>query len=93
MPDGSESLYLVKAVRDEAHRFAISFHRQLRAKGMTASILDEIPGLGPVRKKALLKSFGSFKKIKEASLEEIKNKKIIPVDVARELFLILHQQN
>ena len=55
LPDGSASLYLVKQVRDEAHRFAISFHRQLRAKGMTSSILDEVPGLGPVRKKALLK--------------------------------------
>lgn len=91
LPDGSESLYLVKQVRDEAHRFAITFHRQLRQKGMTSSILDEIPGLGPVRKKALLKAFGSFKKLKLASLEEIKDKKVIPIDVADELFLILHQ--
>ena len=90
LPDGSASLYLVKQVRDEAHRFAITFHRQLRAKGMTASILDEVPGLGPVRKKALLKAFGSFKKLREASLEEIKSKKVIPVDIADELFLVLH---
>ena len=93
LPDGSASLYLVKQVRDEAHRFAITFHRQLRAKGMTASILDEVPGLGPVRKKALLKAFGSFKKLRAASLEEIKSKKIIPVDIADELFLILHTQS
>lgn len=93
LPDGSASLYLVKQVRDEAHRFAITFHRQLRAKGMTASILDEVPGLGPIRKKALLKAFGSFKKLKAAGLDEIKDKKIIPVDVANELFLILHNNS
>ena len=93
LPDGSASLYLVKQVRDEAHRFAITFHRQLRAKGMTASILDEVPGLGPIRKKALLRAFGSFKKLKAASLDEIKDKKIIPVDVANELFLILHNNS
>lgn len=91
LPDGSASLYLVKQVRDEAHRFAISFHRQLRAKGMTSSILDEVPGLGPVRKKALLKYFGSFKALKSASLQEIKDAKLVPVDVADELYLILNQ--
>lgn len=90
LPDGSASLYLVKQVRDEAHRFAITFHRQLRSKAMTSSILDEVPGMGPVRKKALLKSFGSFKKLKSASLSEIKEKKVIPVDIADELFKILH---
>ena len=90
LPDGSASLYLVKQIRDEAHRFAITFHRELRSKGMTASILDEVPGLGPVRKKALLRSFGSFKKLRAASLSDIKEKKIIPIDVADELFLILH---
>lgn len=93
LPNGSASLYLVKQVRDEAHRFAITFHRELRAKGMTASILDEVPGLGPVRKKALLKAFGSFKKLREANLEEIKSKNVFPADVANELFLILHQND
>lgn len=90
LPDGSESLYLVKQVRDEAHRFAITFHRQLRDKAMTSSILDEVPGLGPVRKKTLLKKFGSFKKLKAASLEQIKDAKIIPVDIADELYFLLH---
>ena len=52
LPGGSASLYLVKQVRDEAHRFAIAFHRELRGKGMTASILDDVWGMGPVRKKA-----------------------------------------
>lgn len=90
LPDGSSSLYLVKQVRDEAHRFAITFHRQLRAKGMTASILDEIPGMGIVRKKALLKYFGSFKKLKAASLQEIIDSRTIPLDVAKETFRMIH---
>ena len=51
LPSGSASLYLVKQVRDEAHRFAITFHRELRGKGMTASILDDVAGLGPVRRR------------------------------------------
>lgn len=71
LPSGSSSLYLVKHVRDEAHRFAITFHRELRDKAMTQSILDEIEGVGPHRKKALLKHFGSFKRLKSATLEEI----------------------
>ena len=93
LPDGSASLYLVKQIRDEAHRFAITFHRELRAKGMTVSILDEVPGLGPVRKKALLKAFGSFKNLKNASLEEIKSRKVIPLDIAVELFFLLHNED
>lgn len=90
LPDGSESLYLIKQVRDEAHRFAITFHRLLRDKAMTSSILDEIPGLGPIRKKAILKKFGSFKKLKAASLQEIKDSKILPLDIAAELYYLLH---
>ncbi|NUR70787.1 MAG: excinuclease ABC subunit UvrC [Hamadaea sp.] len=67
----SEGLYLLQRVRDEAHRFAITFHRQRRSKRMTASALDEVPGLGEVRRKALLRQFGSVKKLGAASLEEI----------------------
>lgn len=67
----SEALHLVQRLRDEAHRFAITYHRNLRKKAFTTSVLDEIPGIGPKRKKALLKHFGSVKKIKEATLEEI----------------------
>ncbi len=93
LPSGSASLYLVKRVRDEAHRFAITFHRELRGKGMTASILDEVPGLGPVRKKALIKAFKSFKNIKAASLEDIKNTKVLPNEVAEELYCVLQQYN
>jgi excinuclease ABC subunit C len=71
LPAGAASLYLVKRVRDEAHRFAITYHRELRGKSMTASALDEIDGVGPKRKKALLKTFGSVKRLKAASVEEI----------------------
>lgn len=71
LPSGSASLYLVKRIRDEAHRFAITYHRELRGKAMTASILDEVEGVGPKTKKALLKHFGSFKKLNGASLKEI----------------------
>ena len=93
LPSGSASLYLVKQVRDEAHRFAITFHRELRGKGMTASILDDVAGLGPVRKKALMKRFKSFKNLKAASLEEIKAAKVIPEEVAEELVRVLAQYN
>ena len=61
----------MQRVRDEAHRFAISFHRSKRSKRMTASALDAIPGLGDTRKTALLQHFGSVTKLREASLEEI----------------------
>lgn len=71
LPGGSPSLYLVKRVRDEAHRFAITYHRELRGKAMTASVLDEIPGVGPTRKKALVKAFGSVRRLREASAEQI----------------------
>ena len=93
LPGGSASLYLVKQVRDEAHRFAITFHRELRGKGMTLSVLDEVPGLGPVRKKALKKAFKSFTRLKAASLEELKAVKGVPEEVAIELYKILRQYN
>jgi len=72
LPRTSEGLYLLQRVRDEAHRFAIAFHRQRRSKAMTASVLDDIPGLGEVRRKALLRHFGSVKRLKEASAEQIR---------------------
>ncbi|MBQ9069187.1 MAG: excinuclease ABC subunit UvrC, partial [Eggerthellaceae bacterium] len=93
LPSGSSSLYLVKQVRDEAHRFAITFHRELRGKGMSASILDDVAGIGPVRKKALLKHFKSFKGLRSASLDQIKSAHVVPDEVAEELFAILEQYN
>jgi excinuclease ABC subunit C len=71
LPRTSEGLYLLQRVRDEAHRFAITHHRQRRSKAMTTSVLDEVPGLGPARQKALLRAFGSVKRLRAASAEEI----------------------
>jgi excinuclease ABC subunit C len=70
-PRTSESLYLLQRIRDEAHRFAITFHRQRRSKRMTASALDGVPGLGTTRRKALLRHFGSLKRLSAATPEEI----------------------
>ncbi|TQJ50961.1 excinuclease ABC subunit UvrC [Phycicoccus sp. SLBN-51] len=72
LPRTSEGLYLLQRVRDEAHRFAITFHRQRRSKAMTASALDGIPGLGETKRKALLRHFGSVKKIRAASEEDLR---------------------
>ncbi len=93
LPGGSASLYLVKQVRDEAHRFAITYHRELRKKGMSASILDEISGLGPIRKKALLNKYKSFKRIKALTLDELRSSRILPEEVAKELYIVLQQYN
>ena len=71
LPRTSEGLYLLQRLRDEAHRFAITFHRQRRSKAMTNSALDGIPGLGDVKRKALLRHFGSVKRIRAASPEEL----------------------
>ena len=71
MPRNSEGLYLLQRVRDEAHRFAISYHRSKRSKRMTASALDAVPGLGEHRRKALVTHFGSVARLKEATVEEI----------------------
>ncbi|HYN65891.1 MAG TPA: helix-hairpin-helix domain-containing protein, partial [Ornithinibacter sp.] len=71
LPRTSEGLYLLQRLRDEAHRFAITFHRQRRSKAMTSSRLDGIPGLGEKRRKALLKQFGSVKRIRAASVDEL----------------------
>ena len=67
----SEGLYLLQRIRDEAHRFAITHHRSRRSKSMVESLLDDVPGLGEVRRKTLLKHFGSLKRLREASVEEI----------------------
>lgn len=71
LPRTSEGLYLLQRVRDEAHRFAITFHRQRRSKAMTTSVLDDVPGLGPTRRKALLRHFGSVKRLRAADVEEV----------------------
>ena len=71
LPHNSQSLYLIQRIRDEAHRFAISYHRKVRGKAALASNLDSVPGIGPVHKRALLKRFGSVRTVKEAPLEDL----------------------
>jgi len=91
LPSGSPSLYLVKRIRDEAHRFAIEYHRSLRGKAMTASVLDDIAGVGPTRKKALLRHFGGIRKLREATVDEIAAVKGVPRDVAEEIHAVIRQ--
>src|SRR5262249_42585830 len=67
----STALFLLQQVRDEAHRFAITYHRQLRAKERLSSPLDDVPGVGPARRKLLLRHFGSMKRIQTATVEEL----------------------
>jgi excinuclease ABC subunit C len=88
IPRDAEALYLLQQVRDEAHRFAITYHRQLRSKSMLDSILDEVPGIGPKRKRDLLKRFGSLKKIREAGTEALAE--VLPRNVADDLYAALH---
>ena len=89
LPSGSPSLYLIKQVRDESHRFAITFHRELRTKAQSVSILDEVPGVGPKRKKDIMRHFGSFKRLREASPEQIAEVKGVPAQVAEDIWQTL----
>lgn len=86
MESGSEAFLLVTRMQDEAHRFAITYHRSLRGKRNLASILDDIPGVGEKRKKNLLKHFGSFTRIREASVEELLEVEGINRTVAEEIY-------
>jgi excinuclease ABC subunit C len=85
LPRNSQEFYLLQRIQDEVHRFAITFHRQLRGKSAFQSLLDDIPGIGEKRKKALLKHFGSVKKMREATIEEL-TAGGLPVLVAQELY-------
>ena len=71
LPRNSQALYLVQRMRDEAHRFAITYHRNLRSKKSVRSAMDDVRGIGPRRKKALLRRFGSVQAVRDATLEEI----------------------
>jgi excinuclease ABC subunit C len=90
VPRDSEALYLLQQVRDEAHRFAITYHRQRRQKTMTRSVLDDVPGLGPTRRTRLLKEFGSVKKLRERSEDELVAIPWLPERVARAVYAKLH---
>ncbi|HEY7010331.1 MAG TPA: helix-hairpin-helix domain-containing protein, partial [Jatrophihabitantaceae bacterium] len=91
LPRTSEGLYLLQRVRDEAHRFAITFHREKRSKAMTTSALDGIPGLGETRRKALLRQFGSLKRLRAASADEIAEVRGIGPRTADAIVAALHR--
>ncbi|NMB24099.1 MAG: excinuclease ABC subunit UvrC [Firmicutes bacterium] len=86
LPKDSEALYMLQRLRDEAHRFALTYHRQLRAKRTTRSVLDEIPGIGPKRKKQLIQHFGSVQAVRAASLEELLQVPNLPEVVAQRVY-------
>jgi excinuclease ABC subunit C len=90
IPRQSEALYLLQRVRDEAHRFAIGYHRQLRGRRMTTSSLDGIPGLGETRRKRLVKELGGVKAVKQASIEDLKALSWLPDAVAEAVWEKLH---
>jgi excinuclease ABC subunit C len=71
LPTTSQALYLVQRIRDEAHRFAITYHRDLRRKASVRSKFDDLPGVGPRRRGALLRVFGSIKRVREAPVEQV----------------------
>ena len=90
IPRGSEALYLLQRVRDEAHRFAITFHRKRRGGRMTASVLDGVPGLGPVRRARLVKEMGGVRALRQASEEELRALPWLPDRVAAAVHERLH---
>ena len=90
IPRGSEALYLLQRVRDEAHRFAIGYHRKLRGRKVTASVLDGVPGLGPARRKRLVAELGSIKAVREARREALAGISWLPDSVADALWDKLH---
>jgi excinuclease ABC subunit C len=90
LPRTSEALYLLQRVRDEAHRTAISLHRKRRGKRATASVLDDVPGLGPARAKALLRHFGSVKRLRAASEEELLSVPGVGPVLAASVFATFH---
>ena len=90
IPRDSEAIYLLQQARDEAHRFAVTFHRELRQRRMTRSALDGIPGLGPTRRKRLVAELGGVRLVRSASLEELKSLPWLPERVAEAVFDHLH---
>ncbi len=89
-PKGSEAMLMVTALQDEAHRFAIEYHKQLRRQNQVRSILDEIPGVGPARRKALLKHFRDVESIRAATLEQLEQVPEIPKSTAKYIYDFFH---
>ena len=92
LPRTSQALYLVQRLRDEAHRFAITYHRTVRGKRALASVFDDVAGIGPTRKKALLKRFGSVRSIREASVEEVAETPGVNREMAERLKSVLARE-
>jgi excinuclease ABC subunit C len=90
VPRQSEALFLLQRIRDEAHRFANTFHRELRGKRMTKSVLDDVSGLGPTRKKRLVKELGGVNAVRRATLEELKELSWLPDAVAEAVYAKVH---
>ena len=88
----SEGFKLITRIQDEAHRFAIEYHRSLRSKGQVHSVLDDIPGIGPARRKALMKHFKGLEGIHEASLKELAAIDSMNEKAAREVYAFFHQR-
>lgn len=87
----SNALFLLQRVRDEAHRFAISYHRKLRRRQQLRSLLDSVPGVGPARRRRLLRHFGSVRAVRAATLEELRQVPGIPPALAEQIYAILHE--
>ena len=87
----SEGFKLITRIQDEAHRFAIEYHRSLRSKSQVKSVLDEIPGVGPARRKALMRHFKSLEEIKNASVEELAGVEEIPTHIAQDIYRFFRQ--
>lgn len=91
IPKNSPALHLLQRVRDEAHRFALNYHRKLRSRRLTHTMLDEIPGVGPVRRQALLQHFGSLAEIRKASISQLKEVEGISARIARNIYDYLRE--
>ncbi len=92
LAEDSPALHLIQQIRDEAHRFAITGHRQARRKQQTASVLDEIPGMGPQRRKLLLQQLGGLQQIERAAMEDLAQVKGISKSLAERIYLALHPE-
>jgi excinuclease ABC subunit C len=91
LPGHSPALQLLQRIRDEAHRFAITFHRQRRDTAARASMFDQLEGVGPVRRRALLQHFGSAERVVQATQEELEGVPGVPPKTARRIYQQLHR--
>lgn len=92
LPRNSKGLHVIQRIRDEAHRFAITFHRSLRSKTVRASVLNQIQGIGPTRRRALLKHFGSVMRVKDATLEELIAAPSMNIAAAEAVYVFFHKE-